>query len=311
MHSEREALSALLTSLRRSDYRFTTITPLSHQRVLQRPAAGCDLRDAFGWSRPFARGLLPAPLFAALQEARLLVAQGQHWKSLVRVSSLGNDLFVHSAFPTVEADAVFFGPDSYRFARAIRDHLRQPHGRIRRAVDIGAGAGVGGVVVARNADCGEVMLVDINDRALNYARINVAAAGLTNVGTRRSNLLDDVPGEFDLIVANPPYLNDALGRTYRNGGGALGSALSVAIAKCAVTRLAAGGSLLLYTGAPVVNGADPLLAELREAFAGSDLIWSYDEIDPDVFGEELDTEAYRRADRIAAVALTARKPGGA
>jgi hypothetical protein len=32
--------------------------------------------------------------------------------------------------------------------------------------------------------------------------------------------------------------------------------------------------------------------------------WSYREVDPDVFGEELETEIYSRAERIAAVVLT-------
>jgi hypothetical protein len=35
----------------------------------------------------------------------------------------------------------------------------------------------------------------------------------------------------------------------------------------------------------------------------------YEEIDPDVFGEELDRPAYATADRIAAVGLTAIKRG--
>jgi hypothetical protein len=38
-----------------------------------------------------------------------------------------------------------------------------------------------------------------------------------------------------------------------------------------------------------------------------DLAWTYEEIDPDVFGEELEAPAYRAADRIAAVVLNARK----
>jgi hypothetical protein len=34
--------------------------------------------------------------------------------------------------------------------------------------------------------------------------------------------------------------------------------------------------------------------------------YTYEEIDPDVFGEELDNAPYDRADRIAVVALTVR-----
>jgi hypothetical protein len=36
--------------------------------------------------------------------------------------------------------------------------------------------------------------------------------------------------------------------------------------------------------------------------------WRYQELDPDVFGEELEREVYRDVDRIAAVGLEARRP---
>jgi methylase of polypeptide subunit release factors len=306
-----KALSTLIASLRGADYRFVTPTPSTHQRVLDRTAhaEARDLRDVFGWSRVFSEGLLPAPLFDRLRREGLLVRAASGWRSTVRVSSLDDDLFVHSAFPTTAADSVFFGPDTYRFARAIQNHLRSFSGKLRRAVDIGCGAGVGGVIVARAASCDEVLMTDINDKALHFSGINVTAAGLDNVVTVKSSILDGVDGEFDLIVSNPPYLNDPLGRAYRNGGGALGSALSIDIAGCAMRRLAPGGSLLLYTGAPIVNGNDPFPEAIRGIFEGSGLTWTYREVDPDVFGEELDTEAYREADRIAAVVLTARKPG--
>ena len=47
----------------------------------------------------------------------------------------------------------------------------------------------------------------------------------------------------------------------------------------------------------------------EQDFADRDVRWFYEEIDPDVFGEELETAAYSTVDRIAAVVLTARKPG--
>jgi len=111
-------------------------------------------------------------------------------------------------------------------------------------------------------------------------------------------------------VANPPYLNDLLKRAYRHGGGEYGSALSVAIARAAKSRLAPGGTLLLYTGAPIVRGSDRFLDAVQQEFDGSRLKWSYEEIDPDVFGEELDAPAYADVDRIAAVLLKAEMPGG-
>lgn len=303
------ALGALLAHLRAERYAFITVTPLTHERVLRRAGIARDLRGIFGWNRPFDASLLPAVVFEALAAEGLVERDGDLWKSKVRVSTLYGDLFVHSAFPTVAADSVFFGPDTYRFARIIRDHLRRRPQPINRIVDIGCGSGAGGIVAARHLATCELWLTDINNRALEFARDNAAAAGMEGVRVANSDLLQQIDGDFDLIVANPPYLNDELGRTYRHGGGELGSLLSLKIARCALTRLTPGGSLLLYTGAPIVDGEDRLRSSIERLFAPSDLIWDYDEIDPDVFGEELDNKSYNEVDRIAAVVMTAQRPG--
>jgi methylase of polypeptide subunit release factors len=304
-------LTGLIGFLKEENYTFVTPTPATHSRNNQR--AGNErartLTDAFGWSRPFPRSLLPAPLFDLLRDSALVVQSAAGWKSSVRASTLDGELFLHSAFPTVSPDAVFFGPDTVRFARAIKTNLLLDRRELRRALDLGCGSGAGGVILAKNAVCRELVLTDINYTALQMARLNAEAAGVLNVATVRSDLFANLDGEFDMIIANPPYLNDPLQRAYRHGGGELGSGLSVRIAQTAKDRLSPGGTLLMYTGSPIVGGADRLLQAVEQDFASSDLRWCYEEIDPDVFGEELDTAAYSCVDRIAAVVLTARKPG--
>ncbi len=152
-------------------------------------------------------------------------------------------------------------------------------------------------------------MTDINNAALQMARLNAAEAGVANVTIVHSDLFTSLDGQFDVIVANPPYLNDPLQRAYRHGGGELGSGLSFRIAQSAEARLSPGGMLLLYTGSPIVNGVDRLRLAVENDFADRTLSWSYQEIDPDVFGEELETAGYSAVDRIAAVLLTARKSG--
>ncbi|MCG3031628.1 class I SAM-dependent methyltransferase, partial [Pseudomonas aeruginosa] len=226
-----------------------------------------------------------------------------------RVSSLGEQLFVHSAFPTLAADAVFFGPDTYRFDRLIRSHLASSDpARIRRAADIGCGAGPGAIRIAMACPDAEVHGLDINPAALDLARVNAALAGVGNLTLARSDLLSQAPGRFDLIVANPPYLLDASERAYRHGGGMLGAGLSLAIVDAALERLEAGGSLLLYTGVAMVEGGDPFLARIHERLASREWDWDYQELDPDVFAEELDSPAYREAERIAVVGLRVTRP---
>ena len=149
-----DALLRLAAALRDGGYRFVTPTPATHALVNRRPgnAWARDARDVFGWSRPFRDGVLAPDLVALMREAGVLApagGEGEGWRSLVRLSSLagsgdrgGDDLlFLHSAYPTDAADAVFFGPDTSRFAAALGAHLASNPAPVRRAVDIGCGAG--------------------------------------------------------------------------------------------------------------------------------------------------------------------------
>ncbi|RON85195.1 class I SAM-dependent methyltransferase [Pseudomonas fluorescens] len=292
-------------------YRFVTPTPLTHQRVNQRDEGQMadTLRDVFGWSRPFAPGLLSADEQRQLQDAQVIDAYEGQLKSRVRWSSLDDLLFVHSAFPTEAADAVFFGPDTYRFAQLIHAHLQQNFAPIHRAVDIGCGAGVGAILIGRARREAEVLALDINPAALRLTAINAALAEVANVEVRASDLLQGVDGEFDLIVANPPYMADPAERAYRHGGGTLGAGLSLRIVEQALNRLAPGGSLLLYTGVAMVDGRDPFLDTVLPRLDEKRFAWTYRELDPDVFGEELLNPGYQRVDRIAVVALTVTRMG--
>jgi methylase of polypeptide subunit release factors len=227
----------------------------------------------------------------------------------VRFSTYDGELFVHSAFPTTASDAVFFGPDTYRMADAAAAHVQQRVSPVRRAVDIGCGTGAGAIAVAKRAPDAEVFAVDINDTALRYAGVNVALAGTSGVRPCRSDLLADVEGEFDLVISNPPFMIDPIGRAYRDGGGPGGHALSLAIIDAAAERLAPGGSLVLFSGVGIVDGHDSLRAAAAERLAATDLTWTYREVDPDVYGEELDGVAYADAERIAVVLLTAVRRG--
>jgi SAM-dependent methyltransferase len=291
-------------------YRFTTVSPASHGRVNARRFGAPTLRDIFGWSRPFDKGDLPDTVLSDLRAAGALLEDGK-LRSAVRFSSLGEQLFAHSAFPTDGADAVFFGPDTYRFARTIQQAVSAlTPTPFMRILDIGAGSGAGGIYAGRllKDASPHVVLSDINRDALRLSRINAELNVMPNVRVVESNLYAGIEGQFELIVSNPPYLVDSLARLYRHGGGELGFALSVDIAVQGVEKLAPGGRLVLYTGSAIVDGTDLLQEALAKGLAGRGIRWSYEEIDPDVFGEELEVAPYDRADRIAVVAATIERP---
>lgn len=302
---EDSALVALVDLLRDEGYQFTTVTPLTHARVNKRLGNDWaeDLAGVFGWSRRFKAGLLPTRLFTLMGAAAALETEEGGYRASIRVSTLGGHLFVHSAYPTLDANSVFFGPDTSRFVNAVNHNLRTKKRSIMRAADIGCGAGPGAIAIATAAPHAEVLMLDINALALRYARVN-AAVNRVSARAVYSDVLRDVSGPFDLIVSNPPYLIDDRGRSYRHGGGHLGEGLSVEILRQSITRLSPGGTFLLYTGSAIVGGLDGFAQAVRQLLDGSQLEWSYEEIDPDVFGEELDMPAYATADRIAAVVLT-------
>lgn len=286
--------------LRDADYSFVTVTPESHRRVLARNIAPArDLRDVFGWSKRFSPSILPTALATALLDSGA-VQRGPDglYRSTVRYSTLGDGLYVHSAYPTTSASAVFFGPDTYRYC----GFLRRACSTARHVVDIGCGSGAGGLALADRVD--EIILADINPTALAFARVNAELAGVqARVRLVQSDVLRGVDGRFDLAICNPPYLVDPQHRVYRDGGGAYGTELALRIADEALDRLLPKGRLLMYTGAPVVAGVDVFAAALGPRLCDRAASTSYAELDVDVFGEELDTPTYLEVDRIAAVAV--------
>lgn len=299
-----EADSALLELgrlLKDAGYRFVTVTPESHRRVLARDEhAARTLRDIFGWNRPFASEAVPPALLELALRANAVEPAGSLFRSCVRFSSLDDEVFVHSAFPTAARDAVFFGPDTYRFCSFLRRELVP----CDRLVDVGCGSGAGGLIAAGWAR--SVVLADVNPLALRFAAVNAQLANRA-VEIVESDILTSVEGRCDAIITNPPFMLDASRRAYRDGGGRWGEELSLRIAAEALARLPGGGRLYLYTGTPVVEGVDIVQRELVALCETWGASLAYEELDPDVFGEELGTAAYSHVERIAAVAATITK----
>jgi SAM-dependent methyltransferase len=306
MNAEDAALLELGRHLRRADYFFVTITPESHGRVNARVGAAeaRTLRDVFGWNRPFRPETVGERIWSLLDQADAVAACAGLYISKIRFSTYDALIFLHSAYPTLAANSVFFGPDTYRFLAAVEHCLGERSRAARRVVDIGTGSGAGGILLARHLPGAEIVLADISDDALRYAGINAALNEAQQVILAHSDVLGSLDGQFDLVVANPPYLVDVKARLYRDGGGALGHDLALRILRESLVRLAPGGTLLLYTGSAIVDGEDVFRARAQQMLHQGGFAHSYVEIDPDVFGEELAGGAYGQADRIAAVTLT-------
>lgn len=126
-------------------------------------------------------------------------------------------------------------------------------GRPARVADVGTGSGAIAVAVAAALPHARVWATDIDPRAVALARANVRRHGLEGrVFVREGDLLAPVPGRFDLIAANLPYLAAAAAEAHPELMAEPRSAVFVAgdgldpyrrLAAAARERLAPGGLL--------------------------------------------------------------------
>lgn len=95
-----------------------------------------------------------------------------------------------------------------------------------RILDLGCGYGPVGVVISKIYPECELVMSDINERALTLAKRNLKLNGC-KADVVQSNLYDGIKGEFDLIFSNPPQsagkdicfriITDALGFLKKRG----------------------------------------------------------------------------------------------
>ena len=96
-------------------------------------------------------------------------------------------------------------PETEYFIEKIIDRVYEP----KKIIDVGTGSGCIGLSLAKHFTDSEVHLTDISLDALSVAGIN-SKKNKINVNIYESNLLREVrDNDFDLIVANLPYIPTA------------------------------------------------------------------------------------------------------
>ena len=127
-----------------------------------------------------------------------------------------------------------------------------------RVADIGTGSGCVAVALAHEAQC-RVVATDLSPDALTIARLNAARHGVSGrVECVHTSYLDGVPGQFDIITANPPYVKQgdkpALSRDVRHEpdmalfGGADGLRDIGGVLDAAIGSLKPGGWFVMEFG---------------------------------------------------------------
>jgi release factor glutamine methyltransferase len=160
-------------------------------------------------------------------------------------------------------------PETEELVELVESRIENRKSRI---VDVGTGSGVIALSLAAKFPEAEVHAVDVSDDALALARENAARLGLSErIRFVKGNLLDAIERDFDLIVANLPYVSlqdrQSLSREVLRDpevalfAGERGDELVRQLIEQAGARLRPGGLLALETG---VGQSDALLSFLAK-----------------------------------------------
>jgi SAM-dependent methyltransferase len=196
-----------------------------------------------------------AAFIDALLETRLVEKDGPVLQSkLCLFPCYGKFIVTDRATKNTAINQVMWlWPESYILGGVVK---RIPR---RRAIDLGTGSGVHAILASDH--CHSVVAVDINPRALEFAKFNVSMNDIANIEFVLSDLYNSVESTFDLLLANPPYLPDSSARPGDNfwSGGLEGSGILRRIVLDLPTRLDADGTahiVALYPNPPGTSTKD-------------------------------------------------------
>ncbi len=169
-----------------------------------------------------------------------------HDERVVRLTALGNEL-------TFTTDAGVFSRDGLdRGTEALLEALPTLSGRV---LDLGCGWGAVGVALGKRYPGLEIVMTDINRRAVELARRNLDANGV-RAEVVQGDGFEHVTGAFDAILTNPPIR--------------AGKAVIYGLFADARAFLKPGGAL--YVVIRKQQGAPSALKYLKEIYAEAETI---------------------------------------
>ena len=254
----------LLNNLWGAKYRLFTMSafPALHRLILEKrdPELSYLFRVMFlnEWTtRPELRQHFPDSLIERLVETRALVQENECYQFTLSFVPFKQRILARDAFHVYQHDGlhsfkgrVWLGSDSILLAHFLHGFLSGR--RFQRVLEIGVGTGIQILIAAQYADW--AVGVDINERALAFARINAEINRVGNVELCPSNLFEKVQGKFDLILANPWYCDLQSGGLEEIPG----------ILDGVDTHLPENGMLIMLINSYVKAGRETVLERLKE-----------------------------------------------
>lgn len=104
----------------------------------------------------------------------------------------------------IQEGALIPRPETEELVEWITESVN--NNRLISILDIGTGSGCIAVALAKKIKQSQVSAVDISEKALELAKVNANKNDVEIIFLKKDILRDDVPGKWDVIVSNPPYI---------------------------------------------------------------------------------------------------------
>jgi carbamoyltransferase len=190
--------------------------------------------------------LFGKPLFTSLINLGLLIQRGEQWSSRVDLfEAAGLYIATDHRYMLLPEDQIAEDPVMYLGMDSMGLVYTAPRYTVDCVLDLCTGSGIQALTASRYAH--QVVGVDINPRALRFARFNAQLNNIKHVRFRLGNLYEAVSGKFDTILANPPFVPSP-SQDYRfRDGGASGEEVLAQIINGSAEHLTADGRLFIVT----------------------------------------------------------------
>lgn len=161
-------------------------------------------------------------LFAVLVKLGLLIPRAGNWASRVDIFCVdGLYICTDHRFMLLPEDQISEQPVMYIGLDSLGLVHTAPRIKADRVLDLCSGSGIQALIASRYAKT--VDAVDLQARAIRFARFNAQLNGIDNVQFHYGDLYDAVSGrKYDSILANPPFVPSPRqgdeGLSFREGG---------------------------------------------------------------------------------------------
>lgn len=186
-------------------------------------------------------------LFETLVAIGMLVVEDGMVFSRVAVFSVdGFFIATDHRFLFLKQDVMKEGPVMYIGSDSLGLIQTAPRYHSKSTLDLCTGSGVQAIIASRYSDT--VIAVDINPRAVRFARFNAMLNGIHNMDVRLGSLYDGLDNcHFDTILANPPFVPSPNNETKFRDGGSSGEDVLKSIIEGASNKLNTDGQLFIVT----------------------------------------------------------------